>query len=268
MCIILSCEPFARPTTEEITACWENNPDGAGLMYPEDNHVVISKGYQTLKDFLTMVKCVPESAPLVLHFRIGTAGGYGPEVTHPFPVCRDLHTLHALDVECPVGIAHNGVLPYAGDDKKAISDTMEFIRTVCVPLDRDSRVRKEGGLVISPKAKKALSAKSAGSRLAIMDRFGDVRLVGKGWRSMRPGIEASNGTYKPAYRYTTYALPSWHADEAVELPAVISEEVARFMADNGCEACPNYADCAASYPICMEGMADLYGFAPCDVARL
>ena len=134
MCIILACKPGCRPTSDVLENCWYSNPDGAGAMWCEGGKVRISKGYMRFRDVQSLMGEIPDESPLVLHFRIGTSGGHSERVTHPYPVTTDLDCLHALDLECPVGIAHNGVLPYPHDDAREVSDTIAYVQTVVAPL--------------------------------------------------------------------------------------------------------------------------------------
>ena len=205
MCIILTCDANRRPTSETIKTCWCGNPDGAGYAYATGTEVVISKGYMTLADFNHALSSVPDDVPLILHFRIGTSGGYGPEVTHPYPVTSDLTALHALDVECPVAIAHNGVLPYDSDDTQGISDTVAYVMRVVSRIARQRPVMNHGGLCNSTKARRALRRTSQGSRLALIDAVGNLLRIGDGWETVAPGIYASNSGWHPYKgRYSSF----------------------------------------------------------------
>lgn len=203
MCIILTCDANRRPTAETIDTCWCGNPDGAGYAYATGTDVIISKGYMTLTDFEHALASVPTDVPLILHFRIGTSGGYGPEVSHPYPVTSDLTALHALEVECPVAIAHNGMLPYATDDAAGVSDTVAYIQRVVSRVARQRTVREHGGLCKSAKARRALRRTSQGSRLALIDAAGHLLRIGDGWETVTPGVYASNSGWRPIK--TSYA---------------------------------------------------------------
>lgn len=237
MCIILTCDANRRPDPETIEACWETNPDGAGYAYATDDKVVISKGYMTLTELEWGLKHVPENAPLILHFRIGTSGGYGPEVTHPYPVTSSLEALHALDVEAPVAIAHNGVLPYPSDDAQGISDTVAYIMRVVSRVAGQRPVIDHGGLCKSAKARRTLRLTSKGSRLALIDAAGHLLRIGEGWETVAPGIYASNGgwRYKPVYA-SLYGRFGYY-DTDYELPTY-------------CIGCYAYEYCKETGPFC------------------
>lgn len=237
MCIILTCDPDRRPTSETIETCWVANPDGAGYAYATGDKVVISKGYMDLDDFEWALRHVPENVPLILHFRIGTSGGYGPEVTHPYPVTSSLEALHALDVEAPVAIAHNGILPYPSDDAQGISDTVAYVMRVVSRVARQRPVIDHGGLCRSSKARRTLRLTSKGSRLALIDAAGHLLRIGEGWETVRPGVYASNGgwCYKPHYA-SLYGRFGYY-DSGYDLPEY-------------CIGCDAYECCKETGPFC------------------
>ena len=241
MCIILTCDSNHRPTASTIDTCWHGNPDGAGYAYATGSEVVISKGYMALRDFKAALSRVPETAPLILHFRIGTSGGYGPEVTHPYPVTSDLAALHALDVECPVAIAHNGILPYDADDERGISDTVAYVMRVVSRVARQRPVRDHGGLCKSPKARRALRRTSQGSRLALIDAAGHLLRIGDGWETVAPGVYASNSSWRPYKARYSSLYGAFDYDECdadyYELP-------------NYCYGCDAYDYCKEEGPFC------------------
>lgn len=249
MCIILSCAPGARPSRELLSDCWNNNPDGGGLMYDHGGVVHVSKGYMNFSDLATAIDRVPSDAHLIVHMRIGTSGGYGPEVTHPYPITRDLELLHALDLVCPVAIAHNGVLPYPSDEALGISDTVAYVSSEVARIASMRRVRSGGGLARSSKARDLLKATSKGSRLAVLDGSGHVRLTGDGWEGVTRGIQASNGSW----RYRRWGRgcvvddwddfdpwDDWGTDGA---PLPETRDLAELMERWGCAGCDCCEDC-------------------------
>ena len=238
MCIILTCDANRRPTEDVLRTCWTANPDGAGFAYATGEAVEISKGYMTYEDFHTALVTVSEGAPLIIHFRIGTSGGYGPEVTHPYPITRDLCALHALDVTCPVAIAHNGILPYDSDDARGISDTVAYVQRVVSRLSRQRVVREHGGLCASKKARRALRRTSQGSRLALIDAAGHILRIGDGWEIVEPGIYASNASWR---RYKA-SYPSLYDVCAADY----------YDWDSGYYNLPTYCYGCDAYEICRE----------------
>ena len=103
MCII-AAKPagVAMPSPEQIEVMWHNNPDGGGIMYVKDGSVYIDKGYMCLADYMQRLDELRaqidlDAAPVVLHFRIASAGGVCAPNCHPFPltssekIIRQLH---------------------------------------------------------------------------------------------------------------------------------------------------------------------------------
>lgn len=135
MCIIaISKAGVPFPTEDTIENMWYANPDGAGIMYTNDSgKVVIDKGYMTLKEFKARIEQLKEEIDVqkesvVLHFRIGTAGGNTPENTHPFPISKKVELLQSLYVQSDIGVVHNGII-HIDRPIQEISDTMEYIRS-------------------------------------------------------------------------------------------------------------------------------------------
>lgn len=241
MCIIIACDSNHRPDDRTIARSWAANPDGGGMMWADGGTVHISKGYMRLDDYMDAIHTVPVDCPMVLHMRIGTSGGFGPEVTHPYPVTTDLDALHALDVDCPVGIAHNGVLPYETDDTAGISDTVAYIMQIVAPLAQSRKVQKQGGLARSQAARKRLKATSQGSRLAILDARGNLRMIGEGWQSMGKGLHASNGSWHQTAwtKWIDCEVEDCDDWDFAKLPAI-------------CESCSEYKECRYYGPWCDE----------------
>lgn len=86
MCVAFLA-PTKRPTEDMISAGWASNPAGAGIAWREDGFVRWEKGLD-LEECQRLVKEVP--CPMVVHFRIPTVGGKLAELTHPFPIVRNV----------------------------------------------------------------------------------------------------------------------------------------------------------------------------------
>ena len=86
MCIIVY-KPQGRklPNVETLRACWDNNPHGAGMMWPDGNSVRIQKGYMSWDAFEEALFDLSErvdlvDTPVAFHFRIATHGSVKPGV--------------------------------------------------------------------------------------------------------------------------------------------------------------------------------------------
>lgn len=252
MCIIIYCDKKHRIDHDTLLTCWDNNPDGGGYMWADGERVHISKGYMTFEDYENALNDVPAGVPLVLHMRIGTSGGHGPDVTHPFPVTSKLEYLHALDCTCPIGIAHNGVLPYPHDDKKHISDTVYYVQHVIAPLS--NRSRRGGGLIKSRRAVYEMRETSRGSRLCLLDASGTVKMIGDGWQGVAPGIQASNGSFrKPKFNVYSFDCFDYCSDDFYTI------ETIEYDVD-ACD-CLNCIDCRRCKhvgPACFPASAEMF----------
>ena len=137
MCVIcVSAAGKRLPTPSEIESMFNHNPHGAGLMYVRDRKVFIAKGFMDVSALLYAIRYLrlSEVEPVIFHFRLATAGGICPELTHPFPLSKDIRLLKTLDLACSVGIAHNGVIPcnLPGIYVQGISDTAMYIKRYMV----------------------------------------------------------------------------------------------------------------------------------------
>lgn len=109
MCMI-AYSSQRKMTKEEFENAFVSNNDGAGFAWRLDGKVYISKGYKRLDNAWEMYQSfVPDKAPHAVHFRIGTSGGKGMDMTHPFLVTPTSPVVFDWEGEVPV-LFHNGVL--------------------------------------------------------------------------------------------------------------------------------------------------------------
>ena len=178
MCVILyKPNNVAMPTKDILKTCYDNNPDGAGYMYSNDNNVVIKKGFMTFNAFYKSLKSTKKlwnNTPFVIHFRISTQGGVNKQLTHPFPLSANMSDLKKLNNKSNIGIAHNGIIDLTSNYyKKDInhSDTMEFITDyLSLIIDNINYYKNSKTL--------KLIERLADSKLAILDRCGHCELIG------------------------------------------------------------------------------------------
>lgn len=140
MCIIaISKKGVRQPSVKQLEAMFRNNPHGAGYMYARNGEVTIHKGFMTWEDFSGAIKreAFTENDVVVYHFRIATQAGVNPQMTHPFPLTRKMELFEKLDITCPVGLAHNGIIRMTSDSKETrFSDTAIFISDYMTRLIR------------------------------------------------------------------------------------------------------------------------------------
>lgn len=204
------------PQEMTIKRMFWTNADGCGYMYPENGEVKIRKGLMTLTAFTDSITALEQKLkengksiadiPLVMHFRIGTAGGNTPENTHPFPLTNNISIMQKKRLTCSVGIVHNGIIPIT-PHRKDISDTMEYIASIVFPTEKLAH-----GFYKNPIGKKMIE-NFTGSKLAFMDSDGSIHMIGKFIED--GGLYYSNTTYKgyDSYYSTGYnRCYSWYDD--------------------------------------------------------
>ena len=239
MCIIVYKQ---LPSTDTLRACWDNNPDGAGIMWAAGDHVSIRKGFMTWPDFLEALDEVTsaidvEDTPMALHFRIATHGAVVPGCCHPFAKMR------AIKIEASVGFMHNGTLSGLQTDD-ATSDSMAFAKSVLVPLKAMS-----DDFLGDKRALRIIEGSTQGSRFLLMSKTGTVRLFGN-WVEDH-GILYSNGNFKPRFAYE----PTLFGNSAYDAWAAfgdIDDDLACYGMFEPCKDCPMILECAEYLPVCTD----------------
>ena len=191
MCIIcVSPARTRQPSISQIKMMFLNNPHGAGYMFAREGRVHIHKGFMDIDSFLSAVKAENFTAKdsVVYHFRISTQAGVNPEMTHPFPLSNRLLHMKALDVECPCGVAHNGIIRLTSDpSQREYSDTALFITRYMAQMVHGLDDLKDAQLLNRIE-------RLAGSKLAIMDGSGYIATIGHFINER--GLLFSNDSYR------------------------------------------------------------------------
>lgn len=192
MCIICASPSGVRqPSLSQIRTMFANNPHGAGYMAARNGKVIIHKGFMDIESYLDALKSENFTAEdsVVYHFRISTQAGVCPEMTHPFPLSNQLKLMRELDLACPVGVAHNGIIRMTSDpEETTYSDTALFItRYLRRLLRRPTQLRNQAFM-------DTIYA-MAQSKFAIMDGTGYIATVGP-FRNVN-GLLFSNDSFLP-----------------------------------------------------------------------
>lgn len=201
MCII-AAKPAGTemPSEKYINNMFDNNKDGAGLMYALDGRVHIEKGFMTKTSFFRRLDELDEeygltSLPVVMHFRITTHGGTKPENCHPFPITDSIGMLQKLRCTTDIGVAHNGIIDIRVRNKN-ISDTMEYIARQLAPLKRAvPSFYKNKDLM-------QMVYSAIDSKMVLMNSMGELFFIGD-FREEK-GIKYSNGTYSYNFNFRDY----------------------------------------------------------------
>lgn len=191
MCIICSSAAGVRqPSEAQLRRMFDANPHGAGYMVARNGRVEISKGYMSWAPFLKAIryeKFTPDD-PVVYHFRISTQAGVTPEMCHPFPLTSHMEDCKILDVGCPVGVAHNGVIRLTSDHAdREYSDTAHYITEFLRFFVRSPEDLRD------PAVLDAIE-RTTDSKWALMDSSGYIATVGDFIEE--DGLLFSNGTFR------------------------------------------------------------------------
>lgn len=207
MCIIIAKDKKGKlPSMDTIETCFNNNSDGAGLMYVDKGQVVIDKGYMNFKELKKRLEVLYkkfndfEGKSLVIHCRIGTSGTNTKENTHPYCISGNYKDLHRTKILCDLGMVHNGIInQYTPiENKHNTNDTQEFIMKYLTPIYTHYKDFYKNKYILE-----GLSD-ITNSRLVFLDTKDNLYYVGDFIEDN--GVKYSNGTYKPyTYKsYTTY----------------------------------------------------------------
>jgi hypothetical protein len=186
MCIIIAKAKGAKPLpTKVFENVWDNNPDGAGILYNDGICTTLSKGIMKRENFLKKVKEANRTeCSFIIHTRIATHGSVKPENTHPF-------------VSKSLGFAHNGTMPITPDDDKTDSETF-FLNTIA-----------DKNMEWCIKNKYLLNLATKNSRCAIFDmNTGDILLLNEqDWVEDKdyPGVKFSCKSYSYSYPKLDYS---------------------------------------------------------------
>jgi len=208
MCIIVAKEKGVKlPSKSVLQECFKNNNDGAGLMYVQDNKVVIDKGYMNFKDFYKRIKKLQKrfnsnltDKAIVMHFRIGTSGENDKKTTHPFPISNNAEDLRKTYIKTDLGMAHNGIISnyVYGED---LSDTQNFVK------DFVSVFKSLNKKFFLNESVMKLIEKEANSKLCFLDSNENIYYLGD--FKEENGVKYSNNSYKENIYSYYYDTNTW-----------------------------------------------------------
>lgn len=185
MCII-AVKPASKEMFKDsvIKQMFLRNRDGAGVMWTENETVHFKKGFMTVRDVLDFIHSRNwDGVPVVLHFRIGTAGPNNKLNCHPYPIWQE----NRLEGECDLCMAHNGILSkYDPPVGSKINDTQEFVNKALSNLPE--------GFLESKGIRHLIQKVIGTSRLCFLSKTGKITRFGK-WVE-DDGYFFSNESYK------------------------------------------------------------------------
>ena len=196
MCIIVAKEKGVNmPTKEILRNCFNNNSDGAGLMFVKDGKVSIRKGFMDFNDFYDYVQKLDKvhglkNHAVVMHFRISTQGLVDGGNCHPFPITNNEEIIRKENVNTTLGMAHNGIISDFSDYKSKkgdLNDTQLFIKECVSVIYRYDKYFYKHKDVLN------MLSKIAGSKLCFLDTDENITLIGEFTKFN--GVHYSNTSY-------------------------------------------------------------------------
>lgn len=238
------------PTTEQLKAMWNTNPDGAGYAYEDNNHhIVYKKGFMTLESLLKDLEN-PErfkNTNFAIHFRIGTSGKNDARTCHPFPLSTTFGDLRETGGEEDAVLFHNGILSQGKESDPLASDTQDFV-IAFAPLLKKYSKSKTRDFFMEELVK--------GNRLLILYKNNKVKMYGQ-WE--KDGELYVSNTY---YKWNSYATAhdddnyDWYADYYKDYEESVISYAKSRQASQTEEEKRQEADALFQY-IIDEGYADL-----------
>lgn len=190
MCIIAVIPKGKKITEETFYTMWENNPDGAGMLYSYNGKLTVQK--ELLNPDALWIKYVKATAlnvPIMLHFRIGTSGAMDEYNIHPFKVSDHLY------------FAHNGILSIQVPKDSKENDTQIFNNSILKNLP-SGFIHNKGIMSLIK------TTIGSGNKFVFYDSKGNIKIVNKSAGIVKDGIWYSNRTFE-AMVYTKYFSTKW-----------------------------------------------------------
>lgn len=177
MCIAIVCPKGKTISDEIIRRCAFSNSDGGGMaLMANDGKVIIDKGYMTTQSFIDryhyhLENKAHERGPMLIHFRIATAGKVDRDNTHPFRVRGG-------------AMIHNGIFWSGG-----FEDTMSDTRLLAAVLH--NRFTEEA----VSKHKKELGEVAGWNKMAFLHDSGNYTIINEDYGTWDDGVWYSNSGF-------------------------------------------------------------------------
>ena len=188
MCIAILNTKQTTLSKETLRNCWENNGDGAGILYiGTNNKLSVFKEMVSFDSFYSNyidIKKKHGKRNMVLHFRISTHGRVNETNCHPFLVSDD------------VGFVHNGMI-YDVPNSTEYSDTYMFNETILKNL-KDGFEHQETVLDMLE------TFIGSGSKLIFLNKDNHYAIVNEKAGHWNMGCWFSNSSYKQVNTYVDY----------------------------------------------------------------
>lgn len=187
MCIAILNTKKTTLSKDILSNCWENNGDGAGILYIDNKKMQVFKEMKSFENFYSnyiSIKKKYGKNNIVLHFRISTHGKVNKTNCHPFLVNDDL------------GFVHNGMI-YDVPTSKDFSDTYMFNETILKNL-KDGFEYND---VIMDMLELYIGQ---GSKLVFLNSDNEYKIVNEKAGHWSMDCWFSNSSYKQVNNYVDY----------------------------------------------------------------
>jgi glutamine amidotransferase len=181
MCII-AIQPKGKKISDNILRnCWDNNNDGAGIMYAIDGKIIVHKELTSFDRFMKYKKSLDLlDMNIVFHFRISTSGKVDSNNIHPFKVNKELY------------FCHNGILNIEVPNDSLINDTQIYNNGILKNLPKGFEYNSG----IMNLIRFSIGAKN---KFVFLDNKGDFFIINEEAGTWDGEIWYSNSTYEYSY---------------------------------------------------------------------
>lgn len=183
MCIAILNPNSVTLKKKVLKNCWDNNRDGAGLLYLANGVLTTHKemkNFDSFYDHYAKVRKEHSKSQIVIHFRISTHGKVNETNCHPFIV------------DDKWGFVHNGII-YAAPKHNDFSDTYMFNEHILKKLPED--------WMFNEAIYDLVQDYIGSSKLLFLNTDNDAYIINEEAGVWDLGCWFSNTTYKPSKYY-------------------------------------------------------------------
>lgn len=187
MCIAILNTKTVTLKKDLLRNCWENNGDGAGILYIDKKQLKVFKEMTSFDNFYKNYMDIRHRYGrnnMVLHFRISTHGRVNETNCHPFLVDNN------------IGFVHNGMI-YDVPNSTEFSDTYMFNETILKNL----KVGFEHNDTVLDMLQSFIGS---GSKLIFLNKDNHYAIVNEKAGHWNMGCWFSNNSYKKVNDYVDF----------------------------------------------------------------
>lgn len=183
MCVIVHLPKKVTLSKKVLQACYENNPDGFGIMSALPEGLQVARSVGNFDQFLKEWREFNPEHTRAIHFRWKTHGLINIPNCHPFMVSPDLYMMH------------NGMIETCEVDRD-MSDTWHFVEHDLKPI-----LEQYPGMILDQEIMTLVEEVTSSSRLLFMDKEGRVvRTNVSEWAKDHGCYFSNSHGYKANYR--------------------------------------------------------------------